>query len=71
MEFPLVSAGGGGNLVSPDSSRGYDLAIDDSVGGKITESLGDLRESLVEVLVIPRVEDSCAACFDSDSAIAV
>jgi len=28
-------------------------------GGKITERLRDLRESFIEVLVVPRVKDRC------------
>src|SRR6266404_8551214 len=35
------------------------------------ERLGDLRESFVEVLVVPRVQDSFAAGFDSNGAVAV
>jgi hypothetical protein len=51
-------------------AQGYDFAVDNSVVGKITERLGDLWESFVEVLVVPRVENGFAV-FDSDGAVAV
>ena len=56
---------------SPGLVQGYHLAIDDSLGGKITERLRDLRKSLVEVFVVPRVQDSFAAGSNSDGAVAV
>ena len=69
-EFPRVSAGGGESLVSR-TRRGLQLAVDNSVDRKFVERLRDLRESLVEVLVVPRVQDSFAAGFDSNGAVAV
>jgi hypothetical protein len=46
---------------SPGFIQGYHLSIDNSVGGKIIERLCDLRESLVEVLVVARVQNRFSA----------
>jgi hypothetical protein len=56
---------------SPGLVQGYHLAIDNSVVGKITERLSDLRESFVEVLVVARVQNSFAVGSDADGAVAV
>jgi len=56
---------------SPGLVEGYHLSIDNSVVGKITERLSDLRESFVEVLVISRIQNRFAAGFDADGAVAV
>jgi len=47
------------------------FAVNNSVGGKIIERICDLRESFVEVLMVPRAQDSFAARPDSDGAVAV
>ncbi len=44
-------------------AQGYNLAIDNSLGGKIAKRVHDLRESFVEVLVAPRAQ-SCAASLE-------
>jgi len=56
---------------SPRLVQGNHLAIDNSVVGKITKRLRDLRESFVEVLVVSRIQDCFPAGFDSDDAVAV
>jgi hypothetical protein len=55
----------------PGFVQGDNFAVDNGVGGKIIERLSDLRESLVEVLVVPRVQNSFVIRSDSDCAIAV
>jgi hypothetical protein len=40
---------------SPGLVQGYHFAVDNGVGGEITERFSDLRESLVEVLAVPGV----------------
>ncbi len=55
----------------PGFVQGYNLAIDNSVGGKIMERLSDLRESFVEVLMVPGEQDCFATGLDSDSAVAI
>jgi hypothetical protein len=55
----------------PGFVQGYDFAVDNSIGGKIIERLGDLREPPVKVLAVPGIQNSFAVGFDSDSAIAV
>jgi hypothetical protein len=47
------------------------MPCDNSVGGKAVECLSDLRESFVEVLVIPRVQGRFTAGSDSNGAVAV
>src|ERR1700731_2097658 len=49
----------------------YDFPIYDRIGGKIAEHLSDLRESLAEVLAVPRVENGFAAGPDTYGPIAV
>jgi hypothetical protein len=51
--------------------QGYNLAVDNGIGGQIPECLSDLREPFVEVLVVPRIEKSFAAGFDGDGSISV
>jgi hypothetical protein len=55
----------------PGLVQGYNFAVDNGVGWEIIERLGDLRESFIEVLVVPRVQDCFAARSDSDGAVAV
>ena len=52
------------------SSTRNAITVNYCFGGKITERVSDLRESFVEVFVIPRVEDGFVG-FDSYGAIAV
>jgi hypothetical protein len=56
---------------SPGLVQGYHLAIDNSAGGEITKRVSDLREALVEVLVVPRIQDRFAAGLDANGAVAV
>ena len=49
--------------------QGYNFAVDNSLGGKIIKRLRDLRESFVEVLVVPRVKDSFAARLKSNCSV--
>jgi Helix-turn-helix domain len=49
----------------------YDFAVYHGVSGEITKRLDDLRESFVEVLVVPRIQDGFAGRSDFDSAVAV
>ncbi len=50
--------------------QGHNFSVNNSVGGQIIERLGNLRESFVEVLVIPRVQDGFARS-DSDGTVAI
>lgn len=56
---------------SPGFVQGHDLAIDNSVGGEITECFRDLRKSFVEVLEVPRIQDGFAARSDPNCAVAI
>jgi hypothetical protein len=53
---------------SPGLVQGYNFAVDNSVVGKISERISNLWESFVEVLVVPRVQDSFAARSDANCA---
>ena len=55
---------------SPGLVQGYDFAVDNSIEGKIVEGFSNLREAFVEVLMVPRLENSFVA-LDSDGAVAV
>jgi hypothetical protein len=55
----------------PGLVQGYHFAVDNCVVGEITKRVRDLRESLVEVLVVPRVQDALMAVADSNTATAV
>ncbi len=55
----------------PGFIQGYHFAVDKGVGGKIVERLSDLRESFVEVLMVPGEQDCFATGLDSDSAVAI
>ena len=58
-------------IQSPGLVQGYNFSVDNCIFGKIAERLRDLRESFVEVLVVPRVQNGFAAGSDSDGAVAV
>jgi hypothetical protein len=47
------------------------FAVNYGLCGKIAKGFGDLRESIVEVLVIPRIQNRFAAGLDSDCTVAV
>jgi hypothetical protein len=55
----------------PGFVQGYDFAVNTSVGWKISERFCDLRESFVEVLTVPRVQDGFAAGLDPYGPITV
>ena len=56
---------------SPVLVQGYNLAVDNSVGGKVVEGFSDLRKSLVEVLVVPRVQYGFATRPNANCTISV
>ncbi len=55
---------------SPGLVQGYNFSVDNGVGGKIMERFSDLREAFVEVLAVPRIQNSFTA-FDCNGAITV